>query len=99
MNRKRARMRAKRMAGQGLNPATGLPFRQHDPYKDPSSLINPWEETRQQRGRADSPDRCVLHAAGVSLKALSFLLALGALETWLVCPQVAVVVAQSALLY
>jgi len=57
MNRKRARMRAKRMVGQGLNPATGLPFRQHDPYKDPNALVNPWEDTRQQRGRPDSPDR------------------------------------------
>lgn len=57
--RKRARMRAKRMAGQGLNPATGLPFTPHDPYKDPSRLVNPWEDSRQQRGRAESPDRPV----------------------------------------
>jgi hypothetical protein len=54
--RKRARMRAKRMTGQGLNPATGLPFAKHDPYKDPTRLVNPWEDSRQ-RGRADSPER------------------------------------------
>lgn len=51
------RMRAKRMAGQGLNPATGMPFTQHDPYKDPTKLVNPWEDARRQRGRAESPER------------------------------------------
>lgn len=46
------------MAGQGLNPATGLPMAPHDPYKDPSALVNPWDEAQHKRPRAHSPDRC-----------------------------------------
>jgi hypothetical protein len=56
MSRKKAANRAKRMAGMGLDPSTGLPLHAHNPYKDPRSLINPWQDSRAA-GNA-SPDRC-----------------------------------------
>jgi hypothetical protein len=58
MSRKKAANRAKRMAGMGLDPSTGLPLHQHNPYKDPRSLINPWQDSRA--GGNASPDRCAL---------------------------------------
>jgi hypothetical protein len=58
MSRKKAANRAKRMAGMGLDPSTGLPLHQHNPYKDPRQLINPWQDSRA--GGNASPDRCGL---------------------------------------
>eukprot|EP00879_Flechtneria_rotunda_P005015 GHRR01005291.1.p1 GENE.GHRR01005291.1~~GHRR01005291.1.p1 ORF type:complete len:648 (+),score=222.28 GHRR01005291.1:283-2226(+) len=55
MSRKKAANRAKRMAGMGLNPATGVPFNQHDPYKDPRALINPWQDPRDDPGSPGRP--------------------------------------------
>eukprot|EP00775_Hariotina_reticulata_P011676 gene11676-11819_t len=57
LSRKKAANRAKRMAGMGLNPATGLPVHQHDPYGDPKALINPWDDGRDRDRHRASPDR------------------------------------------
>jgi hypothetical protein len=51
MGRKKAAARARRMAGQGLDPLTGLPKAlMADPYKDTQRLVNPWAEPSSGRG-------------------------------------------------
>jgi hypothetical protein len=67
MSRKKAANRAKRMAGMGLDPSTGLPFYQRDPYKDPRALINPWQDSRAA-GNA-SPERYSLMSLAATLTA------------------------------
>jgi hypothetical protein len=64
MSRKKGRLRAMRMAGLGLDPATGLPRR--TAKAEPAGrrpLLNPWidpaEARRAAEGRAASPaERC-----------------------------------------
>jgi hypothetical protein len=46
------------MAGQGLDPVTGLPKQaMQDPYRDTARMVNPWIDPRgQEQGKVKTFD-------------------------------------------